>query len=169
MLVDLRFPYFLSKHRVCKAPTRPLWTNPPTLWTNPPLFGCATKLQLALDKLTQNHKKTLWFLSHLQNTCTTCSIKHWNRSYHEHRTFSGTPGLVVNTNVDQFQLPTLCLSFKEYHTMSAWWPCGWEHAAPKRWRHCVSRLRNITSKHTSKENKNVDQFNYSVAYIVSPV
>ena len=47
------------------------------------------------------------------------SLKHWNRSYHEHRTFSGTPGLVVNTNVNQFQLPTLCLSFKEYHTMSA--------------------------------------------------
>ena len=78
------------------------------------------------------------------------SLKHWNRSYHEHRTFSGTPGLVVNTNVNQFQLPTLCLSFKEYHTMPAWWPCGWEHAAPKRWRHCVSRLQNITSKHTSK-------------------
>ena len=78
------------------------------------------------------------------------SLKHWNRSYHEHRTFSGTPGLVVNTNVNQFQLPTLCLSLKEYHTMSAWWPCGWEHAAPKRWRHCVSRLRNITSNHTSK-------------------
>ena len=42
-----------------------------------------------------------------------------NKTYHVHRTFSGTPGLVVNTNVDQFQFSFSCL-------------------------HCVSRLRNIT-------------------------